>query len=106
MSDAFLGSVVVIDCGSVLGTYQGLVSDVDKTAQTISITHVLHNCLQCSVPQVTIRYSAETVQSHVCFLQVRSLNTVEYCYLCVFMMYMYILFHVFLSNLQWFAVLS
>jgi len=56
MSDAFIGSIVLIDCGPVLGTYQGLVSDVDKTGQTISVTHVMHNGLPCSVPQVTIRY--------------------------------------------------
>ena len=56
MSDSFIGSVVSIDCGNVLGIYQGLVSCVDKTAQTISITRVLHNCQPCSVPMVTIRY--------------------------------------------------
>ena len=55
MSASFLGSQVSVDCGEVLGTYQGKVTAIEQESQTITITSVFRNGIQCQVPHVTIR---------------------------------------------------
>lgn len=51
----FIGSVVSLGCGEVLGTYQGKVAMIDQDAQTVTIEKAFRNGIQCSVPQVTIK---------------------------------------------------
>ncbi|CAL8291260.1 unnamed protein product [Boreogadus saida] len=53
MSADWLGSLVSINCGTTLGVYQGEVSSVDQTSQTISLRQPFHNGVKCSVPEVT-----------------------------------------------------
>ncbi|KAF3686890.1 Enhancer of mRNA-decapping protein 3 LSM16 protein -like protein YjeF domain-containing protein 1 [Channa argus] len=53
MATDWLGSVVSIDCGLLLGVYQGEVSSVDHTSQTISLRQPYHNGIKCPVPEVT-----------------------------------------------------
>ncbi|XP_006817169.1 enhancer of mRNA-decapping protein 3-like [Saccoglossus kowalevskii] len=54
MSEAFVGCVVSLHCGDILGTYQGHVSMVDKTQQTISLQKAFRNGVKCTVPELTI----------------------------------------------------
>lgn len=51
----WIGSIVSIDCGEVLGTYQGHVADVDQDTQSISITNGFRNGIKCVVPKITIK---------------------------------------------------
>uniref|UniRef100_A0A8C6PVR1 Enhancer of mRNA-decapping protein 3 n=1 Tax=Nothobranchius furzeri TaxID=105023 RepID=A0A8C6PVR1_NOTFU len=53
MAADWLGSVVSINCGATLGVYQGEVSSVDRTGQTISLKQPYHNGVRCPVPEVT-----------------------------------------------------
>ncbi|XP_035508287.1 enhancer of mRNA-decapping protein 3-like [Morone saxatilis] len=53
MATDWLGSVVSINCGLTLGVYQGEVSSVDHTSQTISLRQPYHNGIRCPVPEVT-----------------------------------------------------
>ncbi|KAK2853512.1 hypothetical protein Q5P01_006173 [Channa striata] len=53
MAADWLGSVVSIDCGLLLGVYQGEVSSVDHASQTISLRQPYHNGIKCPVPEVT-----------------------------------------------------
>lgn len=53
MATDWVGSVVSIDCGATLGVYQGEVSSVDHSSQTISLKHPYHNGVKCPVPEVT-----------------------------------------------------
>ncbi|XP_073506892.1 enhancer of mRNA-decapping protein 3 isoform X1 [Phyllobates terribilis] len=55
MAGDWLGSIVSINCGDILGVYQGLVSAVDQRNQTISLTQPFHNGVKCLVPEVTFR---------------------------------------------------
>ncbi len=52
----FVGSIVSVDCGDVLGTYQGQVVGVDSETQALTLTKVFQNGIQSKVPQVMIRY--------------------------------------------------
>uniref|UniRef100_A0A8C7CHI4 Uncharacterized protein n=1 Tax=Oncorhynchus kisutch TaxID=8019 RepID=A0A8C7CHI4_ONCKI len=52
-----LCSLVWINCGETLGVYQGEVSPVDESSQTISLSQPLHNGVKCPVPKVTFRYN-------------------------------------------------
>ncbi|XP_074650254.1 enhancer of mRNA-decapping protein 3-like [Tubulanus polymorphus] len=54
MSEYYIGKSVSIDCGDVLGTYQGFVSQVDKEQQTLSIIKAYRNGISCQVPSITI----------------------------------------------------
>ena len=51
----WVGCVVSIDCGEVLGTYQGHVSEVDQETQSISIMKGFRNGIKCVVPKITIK---------------------------------------------------
>lgn len=55
MATDWLGSVVSINCGLMLGVYQGKVSSVDHARQTISLRQPYHNGITCPVPEVTFR---------------------------------------------------
>lgn len=55
MASDWVGSLVSIHCGPALGVYQGQVSSVDQTSQTISLRHPFHNGVKCTVPEVTFR---------------------------------------------------
>ncbi|XP_010881942.1 enhancer of mRNA-decapping protein 3 [Esox lucius] len=53
MAADWLGSQVSINCGETLGVYQGEVSSVDQSSQTISLRQPFHNGVKCPVPEVT-----------------------------------------------------
>ncbi|KAM6961459.1 enhancer of mRNA-decapping protein 3 [Aplochiton taeniatus] len=53
MAADWLGSLVSINCGPTLGVYQGEVSSVDQSSQTISLRQPFHNGIKCPVPEVT-----------------------------------------------------
>ncbi|CAB1322645.1 unnamed protein product, partial [Coregonus sp. 'balchen'] len=53
MAADWLGSLVSINCGEALGVYQGEVSSVDQSSQTISLRQPFHNGVKCPVPEVT-----------------------------------------------------
>nr|XP_057942425.1 enhancer of mRNA-decapping protein 3 [Doryrhamphus excisus]XP_057942426.1 enhancer of mRNA-decapping protein 3 [Doryrhamphus excisus] len=53
MAADWLGSLVSINCGPTLGVYQGEVSSVDQSCQTISLRQPFHNGVKCPVPEVT-----------------------------------------------------
>lgn len=53
MATSWVGSVVSVNCGPTLGVYQGEVSSVDQTSQTISLKQPYHNGVKCPVPEVT-----------------------------------------------------
>ncbi|XP_055789073.1 enhancer of mRNA-decapping protein 3 [Salvelinus fontinalis] len=53
MAADWLGSLVSINCGETLGVYQGEVSSVDQSSQTISLKQPFHNGVKCPVPEVT-----------------------------------------------------
>ncbi|XP_018600778.1 enhancer of mRNA-decapping protein 3-like [Scleropages formosus] len=53
MATDWLGSLVSINCGEALGVYQGEVSSVDQSSQTISLRQPFHNGVRCPVPEVT-----------------------------------------------------
>uniref|UniRef100_A0A1A8FM54 Enhancer of mRNA-decapping protein 3 n=1 Tax=Nothobranchius korthausae TaxID=1143690 RepID=A0A1A8FM54_9TELE len=53
MAADWLGSLVSINCGPTLGVYQGEVSSVDQSSQTISLRQPFHNGVKCPVPEVT-----------------------------------------------------
>jgi len=55
MEAQFLGSMVSIDCGEVLGIYQGLLDGVDQTKQMLTIVNAFHNGIRCSMPYITIK---------------------------------------------------
>lgn len=56
MAADWLGSVVSINCGLTLGIYQGEVSSVNHSSQTISLKQPYHNGVRCPLPEVTFRY--------------------------------------------------
>ncbi|XP_056307852.1 enhancer of mRNA-decapping protein 3 isoform X2 [Danio aesculapii] len=49
----WVGNLVSIHCGPTLGVYQGEISSVDQTSQTISLRNPFHNGVKCTVPEVT-----------------------------------------------------
>ncbi|XP_042571372.1 enhancer of mRNA-decapping protein 3-like [Cyprinus carpio] len=53
MASDWIGCLVSVHCGPALGVYQGEVSSVDQTSQTISLRHPFHNGVKCTVPEVT-----------------------------------------------------
>lgn len=57
MADQFVGCMVSIDCGEVLGIYQGLLDVVDSSKQTLTIVCAFRNGTKCSVPRITINAS-------------------------------------------------
>ncbi|XP_064646915.1 enhancer of mRNA-decapping protein 3-like [Lineus longissimus] len=57
MSTSWIGSTISIDCGPILGTYQGQVSAVAGDKQTISIIKGCRNGIPSAVPEITIRGS-------------------------------------------------
>lgn len=52
----FVGSMVSVHCGDVLGTYQGIVLQVDSDSQTLMLKEPFCNGLQAKVPTVTIKW--------------------------------------------------
>jgi enhancer of mRNA-decapping protein 3 len=53
--EGFIGSVVSIYCGEVLGTYQGVVTQIDSAQQTLTLADPFCNGLKGKVPSVTIK---------------------------------------------------
>ncbi|XP_014663472.1 PREDICTED: enhancer of mRNA-decapping protein 3-like [Priapulus caudatus] len=51
---SFIGSTVSVDCGSILGTYQGEVCDVGADDQTISLVNAFRNGLKCKISKLTL----------------------------------------------------
>ncbi|XP_075536166.1 enhancer of mRNA-decapping protein 3 [Dermacentor variabilis] len=54
MGDQWVGCVVVVECGDILGTYQGKIESVDTDKQQIVLSQASRNGVKCHVPQVTI----------------------------------------------------
>ena len=57
---SFVGSVVSIDCGEAVGTYQGVVKSVNEKDNSICLTKPFRNGKLCTVPEVTIKYVPST----------------------------------------------
>jgi len=55
METNFIGSMVSIDCGEVLGIYQGLLDNIDQSKQMLTIVNAFHNGTRCSMPHITIK---------------------------------------------------
>jgi len=55
METKYIGSMVSIDCGEVLGIYQGLLDSIDQSKQMLTIVDAFHDGTRCSVPRVTIK---------------------------------------------------
>jgi len=55
MESQFIGSMVSIDCGEVLGIYQGRLDGIDQSKQMLTIVSAFHNGTRCSVPQISIK---------------------------------------------------
>ena len=60
----FVGNVVSIDCGDVLGTYQGVVASVDPSKNDITISQPFRNGTLCPHPKVTIWYVTIVYRLH------------------------------------------
>lgn len=54
MSTQWVGCVVVVECGDILGTYRGKIVSVDSERQQIVLDQATRNGTKCNVPQVTI----------------------------------------------------
>jgi len=54
MSGKWNGSLVSIDCGSVLGVFEGEISSIDIDNQTVSLINVSRNSIKCTVPEITL----------------------------------------------------
>ncbi|XP_015911739.2 enhancer of mRNA-decapping protein 3 [Parasteatoda tepidariorum] len=54
MSTLWTGSIVSVDCGDVLGVFEGEISNVDDLNQTLSLINVSRNSTKCQVPEVTL----------------------------------------------------
>lgn len=55
MSEKWIGSLVSVDCGIVLGVFEGEISSVDEINQTISLINVSRNNVKCTIPEITLR---------------------------------------------------
>ena len=51
----FLGLHVSIDCGDVLGTYQGKVKEINNEEQTLTLVSPYRNGIQSIVKQITLQ---------------------------------------------------
>ncbi|CAL1278907.1 unnamed protein product [Larinioides sclopetarius] len=54
MSTMWVGSIISVDCGDVLGVFEGEISNVDGENQTISLINVSRNNVKCEVKEVTL----------------------------------------------------
>ncbi|GIY25131.1 enhancer of mRNA-decapping protein 3 [Caerostris extrusa] len=54
MCAKWIGSIISVDCGDVLGVFEGEISNVDEGNQTISLINVSRNSVKCQVPEVTL----------------------------------------------------
>ena len=54
MGDNYLGCLVSIDCGDLLGNYQGEVCKIDTSRQTLTLKDVFHNGLKSNVLETTL----------------------------------------------------
>lgn len=50
----YVGCLVSLNCGDVLGVYQGQVKKVDGTAQSLTICRPFRNGVKCEIPEITI----------------------------------------------------
>jgi len=55
MESQFIGSMVSVDCGEVLGIYQGQLDGIDQSKQILTIINAFHNGTRCSVPHISIK---------------------------------------------------
>lgn len=51
---SYVGCLVSLDCGEVLGTYQGQVKNIDNSSQLLTICQAFRNGIKCEVPEITI----------------------------------------------------
>lgn len=51
---SYIGCLVSLDCGDVLGTYQGQVKNIDNSSQLLTICRAFRNGIKCEVPEITI----------------------------------------------------
>lgn len=51
---SYTGCLVSLNCGDVLGTYQGQVLKVDNSSQSLTLRKPFRNGVQCEFPEVTI----------------------------------------------------
>jgi len=54
MNGQFIGSLVSLNCGEVLGTYQGQIASVNSDEGSISIVNAFQNGIACTVPRITL----------------------------------------------------
>lgn len=54
MSDQWVGCIVDVECGDILGTYRGKIESVDTVNQQIVLSQASRNGTKCHVSQVTI----------------------------------------------------
>ena len=52
---SYVGCLVSLDCGEVLGTYQGQVKNIDNSSQLLTICQAFRNGIKCEVPEITIK---------------------------------------------------
>lgn len=55
MTSNFVGSIVSLDCGETLGSYQGQVKCIDNSTQTLTVIKAYRNGIPCQVPEITIK---------------------------------------------------
>lgn len=68
MSDQWVGCIVDVDCGDILGTYRGRIESVDTVNQQIVLSQASRNGTKCHVSQVTI-----------CAQDIVNLNIIKAC---------------------------
>lgn len=61
MSSAFVGCIVSIDCGEVLGMYQGQVTCINNSSQELTITKAFRNGLKCPVSEITLKWVSSNI---------------------------------------------
>ncbi|XP_061173200.1 enhancer of mRNA-decapping protein 3-like [Saccostrea echinata] len=57
MTSAFVGCIVSLDCGEVLGTYQGQVTCINNSSQELTLIEAFRNGLKCPVSEITLNAS-------------------------------------------------
>jgi hypothetical protein len=61
MAAEWIGFTVAINCGSVLGTFKGVIARVDAHDQSITLRNVDRNGEPCTSREITIRFSLSLV---------------------------------------------
>jgi hypothetical protein len=56
MAEQWIGFTVSINCGSVLGTFRGVIARVESSDQSITLRNVDRNGEPCTSREITIKY--------------------------------------------------